>query len=142
MDHAADNRTPKHIIRLRGPCELLWTRNGTQQAVVRVQIPCKIEPKLFEGDEIHLGDGFSLRRNFGKPTGLEPSQSVTLELAGFEFAERIVINRDSSNEVNVAIDGSTASAILSGRLQDSNQLEIEFRSLPAVVGEIQLVIEG
>jgi len=142
MDHGADNQTPRHTIRLRGPSDLSWSRNGTQQAVVRVQIPCKIEPNLFKGEEIHLEDRFSLRRNFRKPTRLDPSQSVTLELAGFEAAQRLVINRGSPDELSVQFDGSAASVSVGGRLQDANRLEIEFRSLPAIAGEIQLVIEG
>jgi len=128
-----------HTIRLRGPCNFLWMRNGTQQAAVRVHIPCEIGPELFELSEISADDTFVLQRNFGKPTGLEQSQSVTLELRGFEGASRVVVNA-GSEEASFACEGREVSFEVTQSLKMQNRFEVEFDSLPAVAGEVQLVI--
>lgn len=140
MNQGSNNAPLQHTIRLRGPCKLSWLRNGTQQAEVRVQIPCKIDPDLFELPSVSAEDTFVLRRNFGKPSGLEKSQCVTLELTLFECASRIVVNRES--ELEVAHDfESDVSFDLTQSLRMQNRFEVEFDSLPAVAGEVQLVIE-
>lgn len=117
--------------------------NDTQQAEVRVQIPCKIEPELFESPPNITPDEFRLRRSFRMPTGLNESQSVTLELAKFEGAIRVVLNRNSDVAVERDIlEGEDFVSISAGpSLLQLNMLEVEFRSLPAVAGEVQLVIE-
>ena len=140
MNQGHDNAPSQHTIRLRGPCKLLWMRNGTQQAEVRVRIPCEIGPNLFELSEISANDTFVLRRNFGKPAGLEDSQSVTLELTGFQGASRVVVNRETETEVASEIANEVVSLDLTSSLRMQNRFEVEFDSLPAVVGEVQLVI--
>ena len=79
--------------------------NGTQQADVRVQIPCKIEPDIFELTQDDAETLFLLRRSFGKPTGLAESQCVTLELSGFEGADRAVLNGTVKSPWNVNSPG-------------------------------------
>ena len=115
--------------------------NGTQQAEVRVQIPCKIVPELFELSEISSNDTFVLKRNFGLPTRLDESQTVTLELAEFEGAVQVVINSGSQEEVSFAYEGEKVSFDVTQALQMKNRFEVEFDSLPGFAGEVQLVIE-
>ena len=140
MNQGSNNAPSQHTIRLRGPCKLSWLRNGTQQAEVRVHIPCKIDPDLFELPSISAEDTFVLRRNFGKPSGLDKSQSVTLELTGFDGASRVVVNRESEQEDARDFEAEV-SFDLTQSLRMQNRFEVEFDSLPAVAGEVQLVIE-
>ena len=143
MKNDAENTKSTHTIRLRGPARLLWMHNGTQQADVRVQIPCKIEPDIFELTQDDAETLFLLRRSFGKPTGLAESQCVTLELSGFEGADRAVLNRDSeiSMECEFARESGSASFSVTTALMQNNTLEVEFGSLPAVAGEVRLQIQ-
>jgi hypothetical protein len=117
--------------------------SGTQQAEVRVQIPCEIEPELFESPLGVAPDEFRLRRSFRMPTGLDESQSVTLELAKFEGAVRVVLNRESDVAVerDILESEDSVSIEVGPSLLQLNMLEVEFRLLPAVAGEVQLVIE-
>ena len=130
-----------HTIRLRGPSKLLWLRNGTQQAELRVHIPCEIAPDLFELDEISSDDTFVLRRNFGMPTGLDESQCVTLSVSEFEKVSRVVLNRDTDSEVALDIRAGSISLEVTQSLRTQNRVEFEFQTLPAVAGQVQLVIE-
>ena len=140
-DSDSDNTASRHTIRLRGPCKLLWMRNGTQQAAIRVHIPCKIGLDSFEIAEFSSADTFVLQRNFGKPTGLEQSQSVTLELARFEGASRVAINRGNDEEFEFAYEGDEVSFDITSLLQKQNRFEVQFDSLPASAGEVQLSIQ-
>ncbi len=142
MKNDAENIRSTHTIRLRGPCWLLWMQNGTQQVKARVQIPGKIEPGIFESQPKIAADVFLLRRSFHRPTGLVESQNVILELSGFEGATRVAVNRDS-DEVAIhdfAEGGDSLSFSVTASLLQNNTLEVEFGSLPAVAGEVQLVI--
>lgn len=140
-DNDSNSDASPHTIRLRGPCKFLWMRNGTQQAAVRVHIPCEIEPGLFEDAELSAGDTFVLQRNFGNPTGLEQSQSVTLELNGFKGAKRVVINAGSAEELAIPCEVEAVLFDVTQSLGKQNRFEVEFDSLPAFAGEVQLVIQ-
>lgn len=142
MNDPTNNREKRHTIRLRGPFTLTRKRNGTQQAAVRVQVPCKISPDLVELPAIDADDVLSLRRSFRKPTGLEPQQRVTLELSNFEKAKRLLLNFETESEVSAVFEGGGLTVDVTEKLLDANRLEIELASLPAYAGEIQLVIEG
>jgi len=141
MKYGSDNTAPPHTIRLRGPCRLIWLRNGTQQADVRVHIPCELSPDLFELSEVSTDDSFVLVRNFGTPTGLDESQYVTLEFSGFEGACRVMFNGGSEEEVACVYEGQEVSVDVTDSLRQQNRFEVEFDSLPALAGEVQLVIE-
>lgn len=140
MNHPADDRPTGHVIRLRGPCNLVWTRNGTQQAAVRVQIPCKIEPNLFEARKIEPGDTYWLQRTFRKPTGLEETQTVTLELSNFEGAVQLRVNHECQRPLEMLVESIPMSVDITQLLEDLNKLEVEFESLPAFAGDVRLVI--
>jgi len=142
MNDPTNNRDTRHTIRLRGPCILVWMRNGTQHAEVRVQIPCEIVPDLLKVTAISETDVFVLRRTFNKPTGLNAGQRVALELSNFEAAQQLVLNRKSDKERSATIDDGAVNLDVTECLSGSNRLEIEFSSLPAFAGDIQLVIEG
>lgn len=130
-----------HTIRLRGPCKMTWLRNGTQQAEVRVHIPCEITADLFELSTISAEDTFTLQRNFGLPTGLDDSQSVTMNVSGFEGATRAVLNRGTDMEVEQELAEGSYSFEVTKSLRANNRVIFEYRTLPAVAGQIQLVIE-
>ena len=143
MSRGLDTPRSTHQIRLRGPCRLLWLRNGTQQAEVRVQIPGEIQPDLFETPSGDDGGTFFLRRRFGKPSRLDESQNVTLELSGFQNAASVAVNRGSDNEIVHAFENEeqSVSFSLTECLLQNNTLEVEFRSLPAFAGDIRIVIQ-
>ncbi|QEG20328.1 hypothetical protein [Mariniblastus fucicola] len=141
MNNGSDKTKSQHTIRLRGPCHLLWMQNGTQQATVRVQVPCEISPDLFELSAVSAEDSFVLRRSFAKPTRLERSQSVTLELNNFEGAQRVLLNRGKDSELAQGFESGYVSLEVGHALIAQNRLEVEFPSLPSVAGEIQLVIQ-
>lgn len=130
-----------HTIRLRGPSKLLWLRNGTQQAEVRVQIPCEIATDLFELSEVSAEDTFVLRRNFGLPTGLDASQKVTLTASEFEGATRVVLNCGADEEVSHKVQEGSVLFEVTGSLRSQNRVEFEYQNLPAAAGLIQLIIE-
>ena len=132
-------RSPK--IRLRGPCMLLRTENGTQPHTVRVQIPCKIEPALFEMPAESGNATYLLKRTFNKPTRLDPSQKVTLELSHFDSAQRLVLNRGSEQELEQPFEGGEMQVDVTECLLESNALEIEFDAA-GFAGDVLLVIEG
>ena len=143
MNETSKNRPEPHVIRLRGPCELAWCRNGTQQDSVRVQIPCEIGPELFDDRETLPADQYILRRSFRMPTGLEPSQNVTLELDSFKGLQRLVVNRGTNAEIEIAAtDGQSAIVDLSNRLLQANRLEFAFPAAPSKAGDVRLVIES
>ena len=142
MNETSKNRPSPHIIRLRGPCELAWCRNGTQRDSVRVQIPCEIGPELFDDGETLPADEYILRRSFRMPTGLEPSQNVTLEFDSFKELQRLVVNRGTDVELEIAVtDGQSAIVDLSDRLLNVNHLEFTFRAAASTTGNVRLVIE-
>lgn len=142
MNDPLTNRPQPHVIRLRGPSQLSWSRNGTQQAIVRVQIPCQIGPDLFDSAKTQCEDQYILTRSFQKPTGLEPSQSVTLELEGFEGLQQLVINRGSSAELaSDSVAGSEVSIAIEDHLRQVNRIEFVFPPASSVAGELRLVIE-
>lgn len=142
MNEPANNPEMRHTIRLRGPFVFVWKRNGTQQAAVRVQVPCEISADLIELPAIEADDAFFLRRTFGKPTGLDPTQRVTLELSNFKKAKRLGLNFETQSELSDAVvDGALKLDVTESLLQ-SNRLEIELDSLPAFAGDVRLVIEG
>jgi hypothetical protein len=132
----------RHTIRLRGPFVFAWKRNGTQQGSSRVQVPCKISPDLVELPAIKPDDTLFLRRTFGKPTGLAPTQRVTLEFSNFEKAKRLLLNFETESAMSIEFQNGSLTVEISERLLDSNRLEIEFDSLPAYAGDVRLVIEG
>lgn len=142
MDDTLKNSSEPHVIRLRGPSQFSWSRNGTQLAVVRVQIPCEIGPELFDSRETQREDQYILTRSFQKPTGLEPGQSVTLELEGFEGLQQLFINRGSSAErASDSVTGAAASIVITDHLLAVNRLEFVFRAAVSVAGELRLVIQ-
>jgi hypothetical protein len=141
MDSGDNNAASQHTIRLRGPCTLAWLRNGTQQEEVRVQIPCQLDSDLFQMPAITDRDRFVLRRNFGKPSGLEPSQRVTLELSGFKNAQRVILNHKKNQEVAQDFLENSVLISVAEVLQSNNRLEVEFDTLPAFAGDVRLVIE-
>ncbi len=140
MNHPSDNQPTGHAIRLRGPGNLALTRNGTQQEAVRVRIPGKFELNLFEARKIQPEDTFVLLRTFGKPTGLDETQTVTLELSGFDGAVRLMVNRDSEESLAVDFEHDSLSVDITNLLNDSNRFEVQFDSLPAVAGDVKLWI--
>ena len=144
MNNDAENTESTHTIRLRGPSRLLWMHNGTQQADVRVQIPCKIEPDIFEMPQDDAENLFLLCRSFGKPTGLAESQCVTLELSKFQGAVGVVLNRNSevAIESEFADESGSLAIYVAASLLQHNTLEVEFGSLPAVAGEVRLKIQA
>ena len=142
MNETFKNQPEPHIIRLRGPCELAWTRNGTQHAAVRVQIPCEIGPELFDEGETLAADEYILRRSFRMPTGLEPSQRVTLELNDFEGLQRLDINRGTDVDLEIVATGKERLTVdLSDRLLPANRLEFTFPAATSKAGNVRLVIE-
>jgi len=147
MNDPTNNRDARHTIRLRGPCKLRWIRGGTQQAEVRVQIPCEIVHDLFKVTANSETDVFVLRRTFNKPTGLDTGQRVTLEFSNFAGAYRLLLNHESDQAIVAAIEGDAQTGDaqtvdVTESLLDANCLEVEFHSLPGFAGDIQLVIEG
>jgi len=140
-DRESESAASPHTIRLRGPSDLLWLRNGTQQARVRVHIPCEISPDLFELSEVSADDTFVLQRNFRQPTGLDQSQSVTLMLSEFEGARQVTINSNSDEEVACVFDGEEVSIDVTQSLKMQNRFEVEFHFLPAHAGEALLKIQ-
>ena len=142
VNDTLNNSPEPHVIRLRGPSQFSWLRNGTQLAVVRVQIPCQIGPELFDSGETEREDQYILTRSFQKPTGLEPSQSVTLELEGFEGLRQLRINRGSSTELaSDCVSDGAASLVITNHLQAVNRIELTFRPAPSVAGELRLKIQ-
>lgn len=142
MNHKPINKPTTHTIRLRGPCRLILVENDTQLAEAKVQIPCGIGADLFEQDILERTDSIVLRRTFARPTGLVESQSVRLEMREFSEVRRVLLNPKSEFEVDLEVlNGDYWSGEVADQLQQRNTLEIQFLALPAVVGEINLVIQ-
>lgn len=141
MENGSENERSSHSIRLRGPCQLIWMRSGTQQAEVRVHIPCEISSELFDLSEITASDTFVLRRSFGMPTGLGAKQIVTLELSEFFGAKRVALNPEKFPEATSDIDEAFASFDVTRSLLQKNRFEVEYGSLPANAGDAKLIIK-
>lgn len=84
---------------------------------------------------------YLLKRTFNKPTRLDPSQKVTLELSNFDSAQRLVLNRGSEQEIEHPFEGSEMQVDVTECLLESNALEIEFGAA-GFAGDVRLVIEG
>ena len=141
MIHRPENNPKYHTIRLRGPCTLHALDNGQRIADVRVQIPCGITPSLFGNRLDHDPEASVLVRRFSKPTGLLNTQEVRLELKNFTEVKRVLLNRGCDCEMDLEVfNGDFWSGEISQKFQQRNTLEIEFGSMPAVAGEISLLI--
>ena len=75
------------------------------------------------------------------PTGLDESQCVTLSVSEFEKALQLVLNRGTDGEVALDIRAGSISFEVTKSLRMQNRVEFEFQTLPAVAGQVQLVIE-
>jgi hypothetical protein len=137
---------PAHTIRLRGPCQLSWIVAEKVLAVARVKIPAAIQNTVFEDLPSLPADSFLLRRNFGKPAGLDGSQTLKLNFEGFQGVSRVHINRESENPILVTREDSARPSKFEISIQSliqHNRLEIEFNpnAEKLYAGDIELVIE-
>lgn len=136
---------PVHQIRLLGPCQLSCVVGGKTTSEIRVKIPTALETSLFQELPDSELDCFLLRRNFGKPAGLDEAQRLSLVLDGFVGAKQVHLNRDSENSVSAIVSSErefTLSIDNADILLPRNRIEIEFD--PAAekmfAGEIRLLI--
>jgi hypothetical protein len=125
-----------HVIRLRGPWELVTVAEHAPSAAVgsqRVQMPCDLAELLgpeFQGQ-------VRLVRPFNRPTNLDPHERVYLVLEGLSASAALVLN--GAALIFEAAD-STARVEITPHLALHNRLEVSLAVPGETLGEVRLEI--
>lgn len=130
MEDLTPRSDPSHVIRLRGPWRYQaidppgGTADGPGDPLPSAPCGvCEVPTTWRDGLPPLLAGRVQLERNFGRPTGLETGDTVTLAILGFDGVGRLVLN--GAPLKTTAESGQRFAADITSILLPRNTLAIE-----------------